>query len=80
MLKKSKNITLDAASIINDVEVEHYHATISLEKDSEPNYTSYIANKILYRENRSVCQMDRVAFEEWMYSEADALSANSEEV
>ncbi len=77
MLNKNKNITLDAMSTIDGIEVEHYHASISLEGDTEPNYTSYIVNKALYRTNRATCQQDRAAFEDWMYAEADAMNAET---
>lgn len=75
MLKVTKNITLSGRSMINDVEVEAYTASIDSEHPDQMNLQQWQVNKQLRKENRDVCRQDQMEFENAAYKLQDELIA-----
>lgn len=71
--KERKSVNFTASSVIEDKIVENYQCTIKSDNPSELNYTSWIADKELYKSNRKICQQDRAEFEDAMYALQDAM-------
>lgn len=82
MLKKSKKIVLDGRSVIDDVEIVGFRASIDTENPGKHvNVQTWDIKKDAVRENIKQIREDRDAFEDAVYALQDELTeaASNEE-
>ena len=68
MLTTQKQITLTGNSTIDGEIAENYRAIINNDNPEDMSIYSTQVNKKVYKENRTTCRADRVAFEEQAYA------------
>ncbi|MBS5114123.1 MAG: hypothetical protein KHY88_00220 [Erysipelotrichaceae bacterium] len=66
-LNMVESVQLNANASIDANVVETYNASISTESPNNLQYTSYISNQELYKQNRSDLASTRKEFEDRMY-------------
>jgi len=71
MLKKSKNITITAQSIIGDVQVANMNASVSTDGSRSINMNKNILDQELYAANRTEVRADMDEFEQAVYAVED---------
>lgn len=75
MLKITTTITMSGNSMVNDVSVQGYQATIDSGHPENMNIQNWINNQSLYKENRTQCRKDAAEFEEIAYAKQDEMIA-----
>lgn len=73
MLKKTENITITGKSVIDEVEVCGYQATISTDNPEDIQFSSWKIDKDLYKSNRAQCRKDEAEFEDYAYTKQDEM-------
>jgi len=68
-----KNIRITGNSEIDGNVIEGYQGEINSENPNEMTHTSWVANKVLYKENRDQCHKDRAEFENTIYKLQDQM-------
>ncbi len=79
MLRMSRNISLNATSEIDGVQVAYMSATISDEGGSG-NINKGISNQALYNANRVEVRKDMAAFEDEVYKIEDEIAKENQEL
>ena len=75
MLKKIQKITLEGKSIIDDVVVSNFVASINSEDPNQMTLSSVQVNKEAYKKNRVAVRADEAEFEDYAYSVQDEMLA-----
>lgn len=78
MLNIKKSITLNGESMINGVVAEQYQAVIDSVNPIDMTISSWIRDKVLYKENRTICRQDSAEFEDNAYDLQDSMLAAKE--
>lgn len=73
MLKTKQKITITGESIINDVSVAGFSASIDSENPEDITLSQWQNDKKAYKENRAVVRSDYAEFEDFAYSKQDEL-------
>lgn len=79
MLRMSRNISLNATSEIDGVQVAYMSATISDEGGSG-NINKGISNQALYNANRAEVRRDMADFEDEVYKIEDEIAKENQEL
>lgn len=77
MLKKKQKVTIEGRSVIDNIEVAGFVATIDSENPNEINFSSWQINKPMYKEHRVDVRADEAEFEDYAYSIQDTMLAEN---
>lgn len=78
-LNMVESVQLNANASIDGNVVETYNASISTESPNNLQYSSYISNQELYKQNRSDLASTRKEFEDRMYEIQNEMLSKGEE-
>ena len=78
MLKTSKKITIEGKSVIDDVVVSNFVASINSEDPNQMTLSSIQVNKAAYKANRVAVRADEAEFEDYAYSIQDTMLSEIE--
>ena len=79
MLTMKKSITITGSSAIDGVIAENYQAVINSDNPEDITFSSWQADKALYKANRAACRADQAAFEDAAYLIQDEMISDKEE-
>ena len=77
MLKTVKKVTVEGASVIDNVTVSKFIAAIDSEDPNQMTLSSVQLNKDMYKENRETVRADEAKFEDYAFSIQDSMLAES---
>lgn len=75
MLKTTKKVTIEGKSIIDDVLITNFVATINSDDPTQISISSAHVNKAAYKTHRVAARQDEAEFEDYAYSIQDAMLA-----
>lgn len=75
MLKKTKTISLDGRSVIGNVEVARFTATIPTDPMSSTSINTYVSDQAAYRKSIKQVRQDADAFRSLVRDEEDKIFA-----
>lgn len=75
MLKKTQNITITGESVINEISVAGFNATINSENPEDMTLSTWQNNKLACKENRAQVRADQAEFEDYAYTKQDEMIA-----
>lgn len=75
MLKKTKTISLDGRSVIDNVEVARFTATIPTDPMSSTSINTYVSDQAAYRKSIKQVRQDADAFRSLVRDEEDKVFA-----
>ena len=75
MLETTREIFIKGVSKIGDVAVKNFEARINTSTPETINFNHYVINYDLHKPNRSLVNVDEVAFEDQAYAFQDQLIA-----
>lgn len=75
MLIKKKSTTIEGRSVVDDVEIAGFRASIDSDNPDDMVISVWQSNKSAYKANRDVARADQADFEDYAYIVQDELKA-----
>ncbi len=73
MLTKKKKTTIEGKSVVNDVEIAGFRASIDSDNPDDMTISVWQSNKAEYKANRVAARADQAEFEDYAYTVQDEL-------
>lgn len=80
MLEMKREISFTGESTFDGVVAARYTAKISSDDPNDIKMSNYQVDRSLYKENRKVCNQDKIEFEYMVYAEQDKMITEQEGV
>lgn len=78
MLEMKREISFTGESKFDGIVAARYTAKIRSDDPNDITMSNYQVNKSLYKENRKVCNQDKMEFEDMIYAEQDRMITEQE--
>lgn len=75
MLIKKKSTTIEGRSVVDDVEIAGFRASIDSDNPDDMTISVWQSNKSAYKTNRESARADQAEFEDYAYTVQDELKA-----
>ena len=74
MLFKKTSTTIDGRSVVDDVEIAGFRASIDSDNPEDMTISVWQSNKAAYKANRAAARADQAEFEDYAYTVQEELS------